>query len=464
MEIQDISQNLLRLLLTVLLVFMLAGCLSPITLNRAVVVYDDAVSSAESKQLLINIARAQHHEPIHFTRVSNIAATFDFRLNAGATPALTGEASRALVPIFGGSVAENPTFSIVPIGGEEFTKRLLTPFHQSKFTLLLRQHFDVDLMLRLMAQEVRIQHPNQQADFHRVSDGEAHKHSRRFRHGRHGKLHAALRRDEQVSVSPTIQQTEEQQRRARLRSLRHRAQRIYKNSPANKMDYEMFRRVVLHLSAIQDQKQLYAEPLTFERSWTIPASSVSAEGFQSLEKEYTVQYNPEDSTYTLSKQIPGPVLITNYDPDILCCEERAAVYDMTSPWIGNDVAFDIRPEYPGGEWPINGAFRLRSFHSILTFLGHTLGEEPEYHVEKDPRTPPLARNENPTTTMELIVSDTLPPDLDLSISSHGKYYAVNAKGPYSHWNLNAFQLLYILFRMTVTDAPLFGVPSITIAK
>ncbi len=177
-----------------------------------------------------------------------------------------------------------------------------------------------------------------------------------------------------------------------------------------------------------------------------------------------MQYNQEDDTYTLSKQTLGPILITNYDPDILCCEEREELHDMTSSWIKNDVAFDIRPGYVGGEWPINGAFRLRSFHSILTFLGHTLGEEPEYHVEKDPRTSPLAKSENPSTTMELIVSDTSPPDVDMSISSHGQYYAVNSNGPYSHWNLNAFQLLYILFRMTVTDAAPFGAPSITIAK
>src|SRR5262245_26635545 len=126
---------------TVLCGLLLSGCLSPITLNRAVVVYDEAVTDALAKQLLINIARAQHHQPIHFTGVSNIAATFDFRVNAGATPALTGEASRALMPIFGGSVAENPTISIVPIEGEEFTKRLLRPFEESKFTLLLRQRF-----------------------------------------------------------------------------------------------------------------------------------------------------------------------------------------------------------------------------------------------------------------------------------------------------------------------------------
>lgn len=464
MKIRSLLPYLLRLLLCVLLIFMLSGCLSPITLNRAVVVYDEAVTNAESEQLLINIARAQHHEPIHFTRVSNIAATFDFRFSAGASPALTGDAGSTLVPIFGGSVAENPTFSIVPIEGEEFTKRLLTPFHQSKLTLLLRQHFDVDLMLRMMAQEVRLHHQEQLAGADSVSAIKAQKNYRRYQHGKHGRQHAASRRDRQFIASPEIQQTEEQQRRARLRSQRHEEQRIYKNSPSDQIGYEMFRRVVLHLSAIQDQSQLYAEPLTFERSWTIPANSVSGEGFQSLEKEFTVRYNQADDTYTLSKQILGPVLITNYDPDILCCEERAELYDMTSPWIGNDVAFDIRPEHAGGEWPINGAFRLRSFHSILNFLGHALGEEPEYHVEKDPRTPPLARNENPSATMELIVSDTLPPDLDLSISSHGQYYAINTNGPYSHWNLNAFQLLYILFRMTVTDAPLFGVPSITIAK
>ena len=34
------------------------GCLSPITLTRAVTAYDEAVTDAISKQLLINIARA----------------------------------------------------------------------------------------------------------------------------------------------------------------------------------------------------------------------------------------------------------------------------------------------------------------------------------------------------------------------------------------------------------------------
>ena len=376
------------------------GCLSPITLNRAVTAYDEAVTEAASKQLLINIARAHQHQPIHFTGVSNIAATFDFRVSAGATPALTGDASRALMPVFGGSVAENPTFSIVPIEGEEFTKRLLTPFQETKFILLLRQRYDIDLMLRLMAQELRIRENGQEV--------------------------------------------------------------AYRNMPADRKGYEIFRRVVTHLSAIQDQNQLHAEPLVYNRTWTIPANSVTAEGFQALQKEYLVTYNQKDNTYTLRKQILGRTLITNYDPDTLSPEERARLIDETEEGHLNDVSFDIRPGHVGGEYPLKGDFRLRSFNTILNFLGRSLEEDPEYHVDKDPRTPAI--QENPVNTMELLLSDGSPSDADLSIKSHGKYYAVNTRGPLARWNREAFQLLYLLFQMTVTDMPRVGVPSITIAK
>jgi hypothetical protein len=377
-----------------------SGCLSPITLNRAVTSYDEAITDAISKQLLINIARAHQHQPIHFTGVSNIAATFDFRVSAGATPALTGDASKTLMPIFGGSVAENPTISIAPIEGEEFTKRLLTPFQETKFLLLLRQRYDIDLLLRLMAQELRITENGQEV--------------------------------------------------------------AYRNTPADRMGYEMFRRVVTHLSAIQDQNQLHAEPLIYNRTWTIPANSVTAEGFQALQKEYHVTYNQKDNSYTLQKQITGPVLITNYDPYTLSPEERARLIDETEEGYLNDVSFDIRPGHVGGEFPLKGDFRLRSFYAILNFLGRSLGEDPEYYVAKDPRTPEVL--ENPVRTMELVLSDSAPSGADLSIQSQGKYYSVNTTGPLARWNREAFQMLYLLFQMTVSEVPRVGVPSITIAK
>jgi hypothetical protein len=267
-------------------------------------------------------------------------------------------------------------------------------------TLLLRQRFDVDLLLRLMAQEVRL----------KEGGGE----------------------------------------------------RSFGNIPADKAGYEMFRRIVLHLSAIQDQNRLYAEPLVYTRNWTIPGNAITAQGFQALEKEYFVTYDVKDNTYTIKKEISGPIYITNYDPDTLLPEERARMIEEAKNWHANDVSFDIRPNHIGGEYPMKGSFRLRSFHTILTFLGRSLGEDPEYHVEKDPRTPPVL--ENPANTMELVVSSTASGEADLSIRSHRQYYAVNTSGPLARWNRDAFQLLYLLFQMTVTEVPRAGVPSITIAK
>ena len=390
----------LRSLVGLLAALSLAGCLSPPTLNRAVLAYDEAITDAISKQLLINIARAHHHEPIHFTGVANVAATFDFRISAGATPALTGEHGRTLVPLFGGSIAENPTISITPIEGEEFTKRILAPFQESKLTLLLRQGVDIDLLLRLMAKELRLKHKGEEV--------------------------------------------------------------AYRNSPSDKDGYDMFRKVVLHLSAIQDANHLYAEALTFERTWTIPAESVTAEGFATLEQQYLITYQSETRTYTLRKPVSGRILITNYDPATLPPAERVRLHETADQRPVNDVSFDIRAGHFGGEWPLQGDFRLRSFNAMLNFLGHAADEDREYAVEKDARTPPVA--ENPVHTMDLLILDHTPDEPDLAVKSHGRYYAINATGPPARWHREAFKLLSQLFQMTVTDVPRTGVPSITIAK
>ncbi|HQR15906.1 MAG TPA: hypothetical protein PLZ37_15200, partial [Nitrospira sp.] len=269
-----------------------------------------------------------------------------------------------------------------------------------KFTLLLRQGGDIDLLLRLMAKELRLND--------------------------HG---------EDVA---------------------------YRNNPTDKSGYEMFRKVVLHISAIQDANRLYAESMLFERTWTIPADSVTAEGFKALEQDYLVAYDPQHKTYRLRKPVSGRILITNYDPNTLPPEERVRLHEEAERRPMNDVSFDIRPGHYGGEWPLRGEFRLRSFNTMLNFLAQAVEEEPEYAVEKDSRTPPFM--DNPVRTMDLLVQDASPSESDLTVRSHDKYYSVNISGPLARWNREAFKLLYQLFQMTVTEVSRSGVPSITIAK
>ena len=378
----------------------LTGCLAPLTLEGDVLKYDKASNNILSRQLLLNIARARYHDPIHFTGIANIAATYNFQMNAGMTSALTGESGGLLTPVLGIGAAENPTISIVPIEGAEFTKRLLTPFTSDKMTLLLQQHYDIDLLLRVMVGELRMP--------------------------RLGKDVAFL------------------------------------NDPSDMVGYPQFRRVVLHLSSIQDGNNLYVEPLIFSRSWTLPAESMTPEGLQALENdEVTVKFDEDKRLYRLTARVTGRIVITNYDPEFLSDEEKIRMNEAAQKGPPNEVVVDIRPGYAGGEYPMTGKLRLRSFFSILNFLGETIGEEPEYFVQKDPRTDEVAQN--PNRTLEIVEDDDKPEGADLAVYYKGNYYAVAPDREYL-WNAAGFQLLHQIFQMAVSELPRSAGPSITIAK
>ena len=140
----------MRMRLPVLLVFGLASCATTTRLDGIVLDYDKTTSESMSKLLLLNIARAHQNLPMHFTGVSNIVATYRFSFSGGVMPAATGDFGWLPVPQLGGGAEENPTVSIAPMQGDEFTQRLLTPFQEQKLTLLLRQGYDVDALLSLI--------------------------------------------------------------------------------------------------------------------------------------------------------------------------------------------------------------------------------------------------------------------------------------------------------------------------
>src|SRR5262245_4288144 len=126
------SQLALALLTVALLAVGVAGCAATLALDRVIEAYDTTTTNSVAQQLLLNIARARHNQPMHFTGISSVAATYKVSVNAGFGGALTGNSGGLIVPVFGTSAEENPTISIAPIQGEEFTQRLLTPFQRSE--------------------------------------------------------------------------------------------------------------------------------------------------------------------------------------------------------------------------------------------------------------------------------------------------------------------------------------------
>ena len=382
------------LLFTVLVA--LAGCAGPIALHQAVLGYDRTVSRTQWEMLLLNIARQRDGIPAHFTVTSSIAATFDFRASMGAG-LIYNDTPGLYKPSFtiGGSVAESPTLSIVPLQGREFTQRVLEPVDESKFEFLVFQGSPLDMVMRLMADGIEVQ----------TSKGHF--------------------------------------------------QRFILNWPSRPREYEEFRRIALHLAWLNANRKLFVGRLSYIE--TTPAVLDSppsgAEVRAAEEKDYRWVRETADGPYALKRSVTGRVAITNYDPRTLSDTERAALNAKAAQNPGNFVLVDIRPDHPGGDWPLFGALKLRSFNQILDFAG----EGREYDVKKDQRTGDAGVN-SPATLM-IDIAENAPPDDYPAALYRGRYYTV-ADTP---WDRKAFGLLSQLFQVTVTDVSQVGVP-ITISK
>jgi len=356
---------------TALLIFFtcMSGCASPVALHRAVLEYDWTVNRIESELLLLNIARMRHHDPIHFTAVSSIAATFDFRLNTGLTGVLSENPGfDSLSLTLGASAAENPTVSIIPIQGEEFTRRLLTPIYDNKVEFLANQGVDPAIILRLLARGMYLEEND----------------TRRF----------------------------------------------LLNQPHRPEEYREFRQRVLHLSSLRLTRNLFIGPI------------------QKEEQPYS------------------RIAVTNYDLDVLSADERQSLNEKITDQPLNYVLVDIRPGYPGGDFPLTGQIVLRSFKSILGFIARGIGEESEFHVEKDPRTGRV--RVNPVKTLAIQVTETQPDELIFSVKKRGEWYLLEDQSELGiredHWNHEAFDVLYQLYHLTVTDVSTVPTVPITIAK
>ena len=387
----------------------LSGCLSPIAMHRAVIEYDRTVSYVEADLLLLNIARARYHRPVHFTAVSSVAATFDFRTSAGISGGLgraPEAAERAINLEYSASVAENPTITIVPITGEEFTKRVLRPLDEDKFEFLVRQGYDINMVLRLMARGIAFD-------------------------------------DERGPI-------------------------VLFNAPSQGEGYREFRRRLLHLAGLDAERQLFVGPILFEESHTVRTNRPPnpEEVVVALEKGFRWEGDEEGRVHTVRRKAVGRLVISNYGPARLSNEERRHLHEEAQRAPLDSILVDIRPGNPGGDYPLHGSILLRSMNAIIGFVARSIEEEQEMMVSPDVRTKTVVRN--PARTLEIEESDSKPGDYEFSVPFDGRYYSVRkypiSQGMVPSWNQEAFAVLSNLFQMTVTDLTKYPTPAIAIAK
>ena len=381
-------------LMIVGLAMVLAGCMGPPALHRAVLGYDAVTSELEQRLLLLNIARKAKGRPVHFTVTSSIAATFDWTTTAGVGGQLEESGGMNFFNFnLGGSASENPTFSITPISGQDFTKNILTPFLDSVFEFSVVQYRKIGEMIRVMGERIRIQ------------------------------------------------------------KLDGRFVRSIKNDPSSPKQYEEFRRMAMHLDWLNINQNLFISSLVFVETLVadfkgVPRAEDINDGF-GLGLRWRQK---PDGNYKLTRLSTGRVAVTNYDPKTLTEDERWALNDKIKKNPAHFVYLDIRPGHPGGDFPIQGAIELRSMISIIRFIAAGIGKTREFAVKKDPRTGRV--EEGPAVTLQINVTDAKPTADFASVKYAGKYYSV-ADVP---WDKAVFRSLNRLFQIAVGDVQDVGIP------
>jgi hypothetical protein len=386
------------------LVFSLAvtGCMGPTSLHRSVLGYDETISLLEREMLLINIARVHGNIPTHYTVTSNIAATFNFRTNAGFLGRIferaSGDAVSNYALNFGVSASENPTINIVPISGEAFSKRILSPMYENKFLFLVFQGAPIDMVMRLMVRGIEI--TNEDGSF----------------------------------------------------------QGFFLNNPVRTEEYTEFRKRVIHLDWLNTNRQLFVGRIPFRESVRAKLESPlsASDLIDALERGYHWHQIDKDGEYVLSKPTMGRVLISNYDPGTLSNKERKVLNTIVAPKPSNFILVDIRPEFPGGDYPLFGSIKLRSFNEIIEFIAAGIERNPEFNVDPDPHTG--IAFQNPRSVLSIMIDEPSPKEL-FSVSYGGHDYSIKD----TPWDYEAFKTLHHLFQMTVTDVTGVGIP-ITISK
>ncbi|MCZ6815840.1 MAG: hypothetical protein O7F76_03970 [Planctomycetota bacterium] len=386
------------LVLTIPLLAYGCGNIGPPVLERQVLGYDEITSTLDQKLLLLNIARLSHGHPVHFTATSSIAATFDWTTSIGAGATVAESSGTNLFNFdFGASASENPTFQIVPITGKAFSEQILEPFDETGFQFhVFPRRDNIDRVLRLIVAGFEFQNP----------DGS----------------HASY----------------------------------VENNPRRVREYEMFRRMVMHLDWLNENRKLFIRPLIFERV-VLDGLEVPPRGQDIIKDEGLTWKRKSDGTYLVTRLTAGRLVIMNRDSTAMTDNEQFRLNEKLKKNPKGHVYVEITPDGPGGDFPIRGALKIRSVLQILTFVADGIEFAKEFDVSPDPSTGKI--DVNPRATLEIIVTSSPPISDGVWMRYRDRYYSVAN----TRWDREAFSILGHLFETAVGDVEDVGIP-ITISK
>jgi hypothetical protein len=233
---------------------------------------------------------------------------------------------------------------------------------------------------------------------------------------------------------------------------------LLRTIPRRPKEYQEFRQIAAHLQWLNDNRQLFIHPLVFDETLIADFKNVPRAKDINNGCNMGLRWRQKpNGNYELTRLKGGRVVVLNFDPMALTDQQRAALDEKINKNSSGFVYLDIEPNGPGGNFPIQGAIKLRSMFAILNFIASGIRIAPEFEVS--PNAPIEETDAGATATLRINVTDS-PPDPRLpTVYYNGRYYSVND----TVWDRRSFLILSILFQTTIGRIENVGIP-ITIAK
>jgi hypothetical protein len=134
--------------------------------------YSSFYARSTDRQLLLNLARERNNEAIYFIQLASISSQYQFSTSTGFAPThtRTDPVSFNGVPLaqnaltLGGTISagvqQTPLFSFLPLTGSIYAQTIAAPLQETVFDDLYDQGWHADMILRVMAAEIRIKDKN----------------------------------------------------------------------------------------------------------------------------------------------------------------------------------------------------------------------------------------------------------------------------------------------------------------
>lgn len=137
-------------------IFFMSGCgfHSQRVLKDASLGFNAVLHHTVGEQMLLNLVRLRYGEGPIFLEVASISTQHSFSGNAGASASIKEAMPDSYGVSLGLSYSEKPTVTLVPLQGEEFARRLLSPVPVEHIIILLNSGWRLDRVLRLCIQSM----------------------------------------------------------------------------------------------------------------------------------------------------------------------------------------------------------------------------------------------------------------------------------------------------------------------